>query len=290
MRSIAWLCAALLAGVYQQASAQTAAPTADGQSIAMPSGAGLPGGKPIDIVGLHTGMTASQALPVLVEHYKLQPRNKLSVTEWKLVPTDKPYIAFARNGLFEEAGFDYLGFAASSNASGNQIVNIIREVRYAPGSEPNTEQTVAAIIQKYGKPTERTDNVGIGVQLTYGYKNGKISEHHCAGLSAAGSLYLSYRQMNEDGWYTLMNEAAERNLVQGRVSEVHTRCSAYMKIFLDRARINGVETNEAFSSLHLVFFDADRFLATRKRDAEASKELEEKAKPVGPVGTVPPKL
>lgn len=292
-KTVAWLLVALLIiGSGQQSAAQPTEPKFDIESVAMPVGVGLPNGKPVDILGLYTGMTATDALPILREHYREQPRNKLSVSELRLPYSKASYVAFARNGLGGDRSYDLLAIAASSNASGNQVVNIIREVRYAPGSEANTEETIASIIGKYGRPSSRRDDGERGGMLSYGYKDGTIveAEHACVALNDVLGISLNSQWLTGEGWYGTLVGAAKTNLTGNYYSDDGQRCSAYMGIRIETALQNGQYNKNAIRNLYFVFFDAARFIFANNRDVAAQKELTEKARASAPAGKGAPKL
>lgn len=298
MRMRPWIYALFFTGLFgQQAFAQTAEPKFEIQSIAMPSiGEGLPDHKPMDILGVYSGMSGEAALPILNEFNKRQPKNRLYTVMLTLRFAAKPYLGFAMSGaavVGEERDFDYIGITLTSNASGNQIVEISRTVGYERGHEANADQTLSAIIAKYGEPSAREEPTSSGrTTLIYAYKNGSIvkDENACTGLRSVAGWSQGGFPPVQHLWYQALFGAAQANLT-GSFSEQAKNCSAYMAItlkglYLDPSRYN----MNAVSTVTFVFFDAARFMVANDRDLVVQKELMEKAKNSQAAGTGVPKL
>jgi hypothetical protein len=277
--------------IVMPATAQPA-PSFEVESQSMPIGAGLPDQKPVEILGLHTGMGGDAALHVLQEHYKGQPRNKLNVGMGQLRFANKPYFAIGRNmngGL--PPPFDDLAAALSSQASGNQVQLVARQTAYAPGGELNTAQTIASITGKYGSPSTTKDNGPQSTTLIYGYKQGKVLQNTQYACVALNGIY-AIGNLNSAGggsWDQIMFQAAQANLGNS-FSEEGLHCSAYMSVELSYAYQNGQYNKQAVSGISFVFFDADRYVFAHNRDAKAQAELIEKARLAAPQGTGGPKL
>ena len=282
-------CALIFACVASGASAQSTEPKFPVESVPVPAGKGMPGDKPIDIRGLHAGMTSEAAVAVLREHYKTVPKNKLNIRMSSLRYAAGPFVMYAANAIVGESPyFDYVGAAFTSNANGNQVVAIASETRYAPGKEANAGETLAAIIKKYGEPSMKKD-VG-GLKLIYAYKNGEIvpEKNVCSFHQADVSLSDPGVSM-QDQWYSRLVSVISGDDPRAFPPEV-TGCTAILYITIGYATHAGQTNKNAIARLNIAFFDAARFRAALQRDQLVQKELNEKAKGAAPGGSGASKL
>lgn len=284
-RAWAAACGLLLAGSLGVSHAQT--------TPAMPPvGTGLPEGKSIDIRGLHTGMANAPAMAILQQHYKDHPQAKLQTRTRSAPNVAKPYLAYAMNdGHRGGNGYDYLGAAFTSDASGNQVVSIISEAEFASGKQPSAPETLAAIKKKYGEPSS-TSGTDFETTLIYGYKDGKILavDRPCTGLTQVAQLSLRNQDvLMLDRWFLEMAAGAKEDMSPGLPAE-KTRCEALMRISIGYGVSVGPDrlltpNKNVIGVMKILFFDAKRFRAAQERDEAAPK-----TPPSGPTGSGPAKL
>jgi len=272
-----------------QAYAQAGKPGTAIPSVSVPAGTGLPDNKPIDIRGLHAGMPSDAALAVLRDHYKSQAI-KLNVVSATLPNTNAPFAAFGVNDrrVDGDKSYDLLGAAFTSNANGNQVVSIISNVLYPAGQERNTAETVAAIKQKYGEPTQ-IDKSDYGLRFQYSFKSGRVLSGNptCDPLTRLDNVALTTASVGN--WQQAMYGAANTDRVLN-ISPDQRDCAAIMFIQLGYGRDRDDYNPKALREMRVVFFDAARFKAATARDAAVVKELEEKARSNAPAGSGASKL
>lgn len=284
-RAWAAACGLLLAGSLGVSHAQTAPPMP-------PIGAGLPEGKAIDIRGLHTGMASATAMAILQKHYKDHPQAKLQTRTRNAPNVAKPYLVYAMNdGHRGGNGYDYLGAAFTSDASGNHVVSIISNAEFASGKQPSAPETIAAIKTKYGEPSS-TSGTDFEATLMYGYRDGKILaiDRPCTGLSRVAQLSLTNQDvLRLDRWFLEMAADAKEDMSPGLPAE-RTRCDALMRISIGYGVSVGPDrlltpNKNVIAVMTILFFDAKRFRAAQERD-----EAVPKTPPSSPTGTGPAKL
>jgi len=229
-------------------------------------------------------MSGDAAIAIVLKHAASQgPKNRPHQYRSTLKHASKPFVAMVRAQQDEGKSWDNLYALLSSNASGNQVVSIIRNVRFAESELASTKDTVDAVITKYGKPT-REDAADSLRFLFFGYKDGQLlsGESECVGLSGNAARLARESRHNAEGWLSSFSGSI--------VANRGDNCSAAMVWYLGYAHLNGFYNDKVIASLGVAFFDAQRFLATSQRDVAAEKELEEKARnsPVTP--TAKPKL
>lgn len=267
--------------------AQQAEPKFEIESAQMPPiGQGLPNGKPIDILGIYAGMSGDDALKILTEHYKPQAKLLQLVPEtMRLQFAAKPYLAYAgpREVVTTVLG-DRLSVAFTSNAAGNQAVNIFRHVHYDTGQEVNTDQTIAAIIAKYGEPSERRQN-----HFVYAYRNGAVAKDKLDGCVGGLGSIAAERPAGTSAfsWYQNMASAAARNQ---STNPNAPGCSAFLSIRFFHPSPNGQTNEKVINALSVGFFDVDRFVAGHNYTIAAQEELAKKAKAAAPKGAGASKL
>lgn len=283
------LCGLLFVMAAGQAHAQAGKPGAAIPSVSVPPGAGMPDGKPIDIRGLHTGMSSDAALAVLRDHYKSQAV-KLNVVSATLPNTNTPFVAFGTNDRRVDGNsYDLLGAAFTSNANGNQVVSIISNVRYAPGQERNTAETIAAIKQKYGEPSE-TNESRHGVRFQYTYKSGRLLNGKTTCESLGGLWQVTLTAASVGTWRQAMYGATGSDVSPQALGPDKRDCAGVMFIYLGYGRLRDDYNPKALAEMNVFFYDAARFKAAADRDATVVKELEEKARSGAPAGSGASKL
>lgn len=277
------ICAALGVLLFGQVAALAEEPSFAVESQSMMAGAGLPGGKPLDIVGLFAGMPGSEAeakLDVLAKEHGA------NADKWhgKLKYAKEGYLAAARVQHADETGKEAVLILLTSNAAGNQVMAVNRFTHYEPGHEPGTAAFLDAIRGKYGEPSDLRQR-DTDILINYRFVKGAIerSAEQCmtSYFTGQGADSVDPTNLFNMSW----------RIAQGNEQIPHP-CSASLFIHAEFARgTNGLFNPKAIGSVWFGFADDDRITFAVRRDAEVGAQLEQKARDAATIeGTAKPKL
>ncbi|MBB4305685.1 hypothetical protein GGD81_004767 [Rhodobium orientis] len=250
-------------------------------------GIGLPDRKPIDIFGFYTGMKGDAVL-ARIKAMPIAPDESPFIGMAQLQYARDTYLAVANVRTEDKDSRGKLVVLLSSNASGNQLVGIYRDLHFRKGREAGTAGYLGAIEEKYGKSSV-TEERGSETELLYGYRDGeKLRADTKAdlcnlSLGSAMSALSSGATGRSSGrvFQEVRNNAKHEN-----------RCSAMIRIILHHPPTNTGRFNpNSVKSVQISFIDADRAFLAYQRDVAAQKELQERALDAPlPEGTGKPKL
>ncbi|MCC0007702.1 MAG: hypothetical protein H6876_06205 [Hyphomicrobiaceae bacterium] len=261
-------------------------PSFDVPSQSLKLAAGLPGGLPIDLAGFHTGMTQQEALAKLTE---LAGTHNAQVQRWtgRLPYAKQNFLAAARLGFDDDDGQTTVLLTLTSNASGNQVFSINRDIYYKAGAEPGTDAYVQAIRDKYGEPS-LIEQRNQELYLRYRFIDGRIApgqkdQSICHPLQTAADGHARYLDPNvilANAWHHVKQNDSSKE-----------RCSAYLFIQLRFVHSNNLTNPKAVADASFGFADGERMSFSVQRDSEITTLLNQKAKDAAVVqGTGTPKL
>lgn len=114
-----------------------------------------------DVNGMKLGMNADQ---VVARYQELRPQGQYSFSKWKL-PEGSEWVANGRtlyNDITNPDDMEHerMQFAFTGLGSGNRLFAVHRELKFKPSQRPSTESVYAAVLQKYGEPSDMNKDDG----------------------------------------------------------------------------------------------------------------------------------
>ena len=261
--------AAAIMGNLSPAQAQQAGPTFPLKKVSPAAfGDGYVDRKPLDILGLTTGMPMDKAKSIVESHYTKQGRKMKTGKDGFPFNNEDFVVYFGPDDKFDASrAEDNLYVMASSPVVQSQVVFIRRYVRFPNDKPANFDETVKNLKEKYGQPSNERDG-GDMFYLNYSTSNGELTPKErdvCLGARNLIGFNAAKDRENID-----IVAAAQHGNAEG--------CTIAASAQLVYATIAGSVNKKAVAGMFVTVFDIKRTWAGVELDMKEIERLKGLAK------------
>lgn len=261
--------AAAIVGNFSPAQAQQGGPTFPLKKVSpAATGDGYVNRKPLDVLGLTTGMPMDRAKSIVESHYAKQSRKMKTGTDGFPFNNEDFVVYFGPDDKFDaNRAEDNLYVIASSPVVQSQVVFIRRYVRFPNDKPASLDDTVRALKEKYGQPGSERDTA-MTLDLNYSTSNGELASKErdaCLGARNLISFNADKDRENID-----IVAAAQHGNAEG--------CTIAASVRLVYANMAGSVNKKAVAAMFVTVFDVKRTWAGVELDMKEIERLKGLAK------------